>query len=342
MKRLILFSGFLILSLGCTSIIVPEYEGPITDHYDGDQFFNIDPSSDKSFWTVMKWRWSRKPVEWPKYISVAQGKKPVENVTDQIRLTFINHSTVLIQVAELNFLIDPVWSQNVGPTSWLGPDRHHLPGIAFADLPKIDFVLVSHNHYDHLDLPTLEKLRDHSNPVIFGGLGTARFLNQDEIKNGLDLDWWQTQKLYDRVAVHGTPARHWSMRSWGNRRQVLWMGYVIETPKGKIFYAGDTGWGSHFDLIYQKYGKMDVCILPIGAYLPRWFMKENHLSPDEAVQAHKLLGCKKSLGVHFGTFQQSDEYYGQPEKDLADAVKKEALREEDFRTLKPGEFWEIQ
>jgi L-ascorbate metabolism protein UlaG (beta-lactamase superfamily) len=341
LKRLLVLLLFLSLS-ACASMRVPEYRGPHSAHYDGYQFNNLEPRPDKSFWTVLTWRARRRPASWPRWIPMPPGSLPPPHVeADRVRLTFINHATVLVQTHHINLLTDPVWSRRVGPTSWLGALRHHAPGVRLEDLPPLHGVLVSHNHYDHLDLPTLVRLRAKGDPTVMAGLGNRAFLAAHNLPHSVDLDWWQSHTLHAAVHVIFVPAQHWSFRGPGNRRQTLWGGFVIRTPQAQIYYTGDTGWGEHLHLVRQRLGAMDVCLLPIGAYLPRDFMRDNHLDPEEAVLAHSVLGCTASLGIHFGTFRQGDESWDQPPKDLATALAKHQISPGSFRTLQPGEGWEI-
>jgi len=338
---MILLLGLVFFSISCSLIMVPEYHGPITDHYDGQYFYNLEPTEEKSFWDVLKWRVGGSRPAWPKAISInpAQPEKFIEG--KYVRLTFVGHASVLLQTEGLNFLIDPVWSKVIGPTNTFGVGRTHPPGIEFHNLPSIQFVAISHNHYDHLDLPTLIDLNKTFHPLFLEGLGNKAFLEQSDIENAVDLDWWQEYKVNEKIKVIATPAKHWSMRSWGNRNQTLWLSFAFQTPHHKIYFSGDTGYGKHFQMIRERLGPMDICLLPIGAYEPRWFMKGHHMNPEDTVKAHQDLGCKKTLGIHFGTFHLTDEAYGQPEEDFKNAIEAAGLSTNDLRVLKPGESWDL-
>lgn len=319
---------------------VPKYDGPASDNFDGQTFQNLEPNPDKSIFTVLKWLATKNTKDWPTDVNVKTSVPDKSVEGHNVHMTWVNHSTVLIQTEGVNILTDPVWSERVGPYSWMGPKRHHAPGIQFEDLPMIDASVVSHNHYDHMDLPTLERLQANGRSTVFAGLGNKKFLNKNGIQVVHEMDWWNSHNLTSKVKIHFVPAQHWSYRGLGGRRTTLWGGFVIETSHHKIFYAGDTGWGKHFSQIKEKLGPMDICLLPIGAYLPRDFMKSNHLNPEDSVLTHIELGCKNTLGVHYMTFKQSDEDWDQPPKDLEDAKLKH-LPNSSFRTIHPGERWTL-
>jgi L-ascorbate metabolism protein UlaG (beta-lactamase superfamily) len=253
----------------------------------------------------------------------------------------INHSTVLIQLDGLNILTDPVYSPRVGPFSWVGPRRHRDPGIPFDELPPIHAVLISHNHYDHLDLPTLGRLAERHRPRILVPLGNTALLESEGIAGGEDMDWWQSTTVGTALRVTLVPARHWSGRGLDDRFRTLWGGFVIEGSGGPVYFAGDTGWGRHFAEIRRRFGPMRLALLPIGAYQPRWFMKAAHISPAEAVRAHLTLGAGTSLAIHYGTFQLSDEGQDQPLFDLRRAVSGADMGDSQFWALQHGEARDV-
>jgi len=318
----------------------------VTDHFDGELFYNAgeDPRHGKSPWAVLRWMNTRNPKPWPKWVEQPIGGAPPARVTDRIRVTFVNHATMLIQVGGLNILTDPVWSRRIGPPSWLGiagAKRIKHAGLKFEELPPIDFVLISHNHNDHLDLPTLERLRaTRPSTRIVAGLGTSAFLKLGGVGEGEDIDWWQEIRLNDQVTLTAVPAHHWSMRWLGDRNHSLWAGFVLKTPQGAIYFAGDTAMGSFVTEIQKRIGPIRLAFLPIGGYLPRWFYHEHHIDPPQAVEMHRLLGVKTSIPMHYGTFRHSDEDYGQPVLDLRAAQKKQDVPESEFAVLKEGESWE--
>ncbi len=298
--------GISLLLLGCGNTpIQPERE-----NFDGEQFRNLVPTRQKSLWDLLRWRMARKVVgDWQDIDIPEYGGERMTFVQgDELLVTFVNHSTVLLQTAGVNILTDPIWSERCSPFQFAGPRRHHAAGIPFEDLPPIDAVVISHNHYDHMDLPSLKRLHDRDQPVFLVGLANAPLLQEAGISSGiLELDWWQSHELKPGVRIHGVPAQHWSTRTRFDINQMLWMAYVIESPGGPVFFAGDTGAGPHFDMIRERFGPMRFSLLPIGAFLPRWFMKDNHLSPTDALVAHRQLASRESMAIHFGTFELGDD-----------------------------------
>lgn len=325
-----------LMVAGCM-FSAPAYEGPVTDHFDGETFRNQDPFQRKSFADVMRWRWTSEPVPWPDRRGNEPGPPPPERVTgDRVRVTFVNHATVLVQVAGLNLLTDPVWAERVSPVSWAGPKRAIDPGIRFEHLPPIDAVVISHNHYDHLDLETLRRLAAEHAPTIFVPLGNNLLLEEEGIPGGVDLDWWESRELGDGLRMTLVPAQHWSGRGTRDRFKTLWGGYVLETPAGVIYYAGDSGYGRFFQQVRERFGPPRLAMIPIGAYEPRWFMKDSHMNPAEAVQGHLDVAAGVSLGVHFGTWQLTDEGIDDPIRDLDTALAEQDLDRDTFWVLQPG------
>jgi L-ascorbate metabolism protein UlaG (beta-lactamase superfamily) len=295
----------------------PHYRGPESDHFDGKRFHNHQ-SGWQSSGSVLKWQMTKTPLRWPEWINDEPGPAPERRVDGgRVRITFVNHATMLVQMDGVNILTDPIWSERCSPLPFAGPKRHRAPGLRFDELPPFDAVLVSHNHYDHLDLPTLRRLRS---PRVFTPLGNAALLERHGVANGVDLDWWQEQQLTDRVKVTVVPSQHFCARGISDRNATLWGGFVISGPSGHVYFAGDTGWGRHFAEVRAKFGEVRVALLPIGAYLPRWFMKPAHISPDEAVDAHRVLGAKTSIAMHFGTFALGDDGERQPVDALYAAI----------------------
>jgi len=280
---------------------------------------------------------------WPQWIESAYAEKPVERVgAEKIRYTFINHATVLIQTASLNILTDPIWSYRCSPFSWIGPRRYRNPGVRFEDLPRIDLILISHNHYDHMDLPTLRRLTNAFGSKILVGSGNQEYLERKRIRNVSEFDWWGEYNQEAGVRVTFVPAKHFSGRGFFDRNKTLWGGFVIETPAGSIFFAGDTGYHSHFDMIYKMFGPVDLSFLPIGAYKPRNFMCAVHMDPVEAVRAHQDLKSRQSVGIHFGTFRLSFEGIDEPEADLVQARLQAGLSPESFQVPAFGSRSEVE
>ena len=227
-----------------------------------------------------------------------------------LRASYVGHATVLIQTGGLNFLTDPVWSERCSPFSWVGPKRKNAPGVEFDDLPPIDVVLLSHNHYDHFDIETLKKLRQRHDPLIITPLGNDPILKKHDphfrIATG---DWGDTIELGRDTSVTFEPMHHWSARGMRDRRNALWAAFVVQGPGGNIYHIGDTGFhgGQNYRAAREKYGGFRFAILPFGAFEPRDFMQHQHQNPDEAVQGHLLCGAQCTLGHHWGTFQLTNE-----------------------------------
>jgi L-ascorbate metabolism protein UlaG (beta-lactamase superfamily) len=242
---------------------------------------------------------------------------------------------VLIQTSGCNILTDPIWSERASPVSFLGPKRHRAPGVAFDDLPRIDAVLISHNHYDHLDVPTLQRLLDRHAPAIFCPLGVTRLLRKIGFQTIVELDWWQAQG-WRNMHVHCVPARHFSARTPFDRNRTLWCGWVLETAGGNIFFAGDTGFGDHFEAIRENFAPMRLSLLPIGAYKPEWFMAPVHMSPEQAVEAQQILRSGTAIAIHFGTFALADDGQTEPVDRLKGALER-ANQPDLIWVLKEGE-----
>lgn len=322
------------------------YSGPPSDHFDGTLFFNPDGQMPGRFTDLLKWQLSGERSKWPAANpSPFEPTEPAARIdSGGLRLTMVGHSTLLIQTAGLNILTDPVWSPRVSPLSFAGPKRVNAPGIAFSRLPPIDLVLVSHNHYDHLDLATLKRLKAKHDPLVLTPLGNDAII--DSAVPGMRTtahDWGERVEITKDIAVHVEPVHHWSARGARDRRMALWAGFVVETPAGKIYFAGDTGFhgGANYRLMAEKHGGFRLAILPIGAYEPRWFMAPQHQNPEEAVQGMQLCNAAHAAGCHWGTFHLTDEPIDEPVQKLAEALKAKGVPQERFRALRPGEIWDV-
>ncbi len=313
----------LLFATACSS--APRCSGPVTDHFDGQTFRNLGPYDQPSGRDFVRWQLSGRGKPWPGWVERLPDPSPPSRVESGLRITMINHATTLVQMDGVNLVTDPVWSDGVGPVPWLGPRRHKAVGVAFDALPTVHVVLISHDHYDHLDLPTLRRLAARDRPVIFAGLGTAALLAHDGIPGAVDLDWWQTSTAIPGLAITFAPAQHWSQRSLDDRDTVLWGSFFVKGRESSVFYAGDTGWGPHFAAVRRRLGAPTAAILPIGAYEPRWFMRNQHIDPAEAVKAHLVLGAGLSVGVHWGTFDLSDEAIGAPARAFRRAARRAGL-----------------
>lgn len=313
---------------------------PMTDHYDGDRFFNVGLDTDKSLWDVLKWTASRPSGNYPKWIE-NKSKPQIPSRLDEgkVAATWVNHASFLLQTKNFNFLTDPLWSERTSPVSFAGPKRFRNPGIKLEELPQIHFVVVSHNHYDHMDLATLTELNKKFKPVFIVPLGNAQYFEDMEGAQVVELDWWQSHSVTregSTAKITLVPAQHWSSRSLTDRRKALWGGYVVEANSKKVFFSGDSGYSKNlFSKIGETWNGIDLALLPLGAYEPRWFMKEQHMNPEESVQVHLDIKSKMSVAMHYGAFQLSDELFEQPEQDLIAAKKKLAV--DNFITLDVGE-----
>lgn len=320
------------------------YRGPASDNFDGRRFHNLEPKPHKDLRAFLRWQLGREQqADWVDQPGPAVPPEvPTRVEGDELRITYINHATLLIQHRGLNILTDPVWSQRVSPFSFVGPRRHHPPGLELDQLPPIDLILVSHNHYDHLDLESLRGLAERF-PLarVVSGLGNAMLIRESGFKNVVELDWWQELPLDSGLKLHSVPVQHWSARIRSDTNETLWMGFVIESPDGPFLFPGDTGLGPEFRLIRERFGPMRFAALPIGAYAPRWFMRDNHMNPDDAVQAHLQLESAHSLAIHFGTFNLTDEGQFAPPRDLARALADWQVDADDFRVPTPGYQWLI-
>lgn len=303
----------------------------------GKRFMNQAPVVHAAPRDLIAWLRTRERGHWPDFVEIPERPRPRARVTGgAIEATFINHSTVLLQFDGLNVLTDPVFSRACGPFGTIGPRRHHAPGLPIDALPPIDVVLISHDHYDHLDAPTAKRLaRDHR-PRFLVPLGNARRLARWGVSRVDELDWWQTVEHEGRSFTF-VPAQHFSGRSLHDRDFTLWGGFVARAEAGPIYFAGDTGMGPHFAQIRERFGPMRLSLLPIGAYLPRWFMSRVHVDPHDAVEAHLLLESERSLGIHFGTFRLADDGRDQPVADLGRACQARGVAEGAFVALEPGE-----
>jgi len=247
----------------------------------------------------------------------------------------VNQSTVLLQQQGSNILTDPIWSARASPLSWVGPRRRRKPGVSLEDLPPLDAVLISHNHYDHLDLPTLRRLASRGDSPFIVPAGVGRLLRSKNIGPAHELDWGESLAL-PGFTIHSVPALHSSSRRIFDHNMTLWCGYVIECQERLVYFAGDTAFGPHFSEIRQEFGSPHLALLPIGAYEPRWFMSRLHMSPDEALRAHEILAARTSVAIHHGTFQLGDDGIDTPRKQLMACAPQET-----FLILHNGQSAEI-
>jgi L-ascorbate metabolism protein UlaG (beta-lactamase superfamily) len=317
------------------------YRGPVTDHFDGERFFNTGGEPPRGFGAFLDWQFSGKAKPWPAaYPSPYQDRPPAHPHGD-LRVTLVGHATFLIQIAGANILTDPIWSERASPVPFAGPRRYNAPGIPFESLPPIDLVLVSHNHYDHMDLPTLRRLWQRDRPRIVAPLGNDAIVRAyDPAIPVTALDWGQALAV-GGLRITAEPAHHWSARATNDRNHALWASFVIRGGGRAVYFAGDTGFGGgrHFRHIASRHRGIDLALLPIGAYEPRWFMAPQHMNPADAVEALRILGARAALGYHWGTFRLTDEAVDDPPRDLARALAERGIPERRFLAMRPGQVW---
>jgi L-ascorbate metabolism protein UlaG (beta-lactamase superfamily) len=308
---------------------------PISDHFDGQRFFNPTGANGQPFWRLPR-LFLTKRAPWPRRVPVQPHRPPQPSGPDEVIVTSIGHATFLIQTGAGNLLTDPMYSERASPWRFAGPRRVAAPGVEFNDLPPIELVLLSHNHYDHCDLPTLRALERRFRPRLITPLGNRRLLQSAGAQRIEELDWWQ-QAAPASPHITLAPAQHFSARGPLDRNRALWGGFIIETGRHRIYFAGDSGYADHFKEIRERFAPIDLALLPIGAYEPRWFMKDVHMNPAEAVQAHLDLDASRSIGMHFGTFQLTTEGISDPVKELEKALRAEEIPSSWFQVLDFGE-----
>jgi L-ascorbate metabolism protein UlaG (beta-lactamase superfamily) len=325
------------------------YNGPVSDHFDGERFFDANGLPPRSRRDLLRWRFGRQSrksrAKWPVWAPSPFTDHPPARVEGPAwRISYVGHASFLIQTAGLNLLLDPVWSQRASPFRFIGPKRVNEPGIAFADLPPIDAVLVTHGHYDHLDVTTLSRLAAAHRARVITPLGNDTIMrNHDPAIAAEAYDWGDRVDIGSGVAAMIVPTRHWSARSLSDRNMSLWASFVIETPGGCIYFVGDSAYGDgrSFREARERYGPFKLALLPIGAYEPRWFMQDQHMNPAESVQAFIDCGAEFALGHHYGTFQLTDEAIDAPIIALAEALKAAGISPERFRVMEPGEVLQL-
>lgn len=306
------------------ALSAPAWKGPVTDHFDGKTFSTPGVTdTHASFANFLKWQASRDRGPWRSSHDEPLGQPPPREVgAGQMRVTFIGHATTLIQLDGVNVLTDPIYSDRASPVTFAGPKRVRPPGIRFEELPRIDAVVVSHNHNDHLDLPTLRRINAAwPRARILVGLGNKAFLESKHIENVSEFDWWQSTEVRG-VRVVSVPSQHFSNRGLLDTNATLWCGWALEGRGGRAYFAGDTGYGPHFKAAAERLGPFRLAVLPIGAYRPEWFMGPIHMAPVEAVQAALDLRATLALPMHYGTFQLTDDGETEPLEALARALAK--------------------
>ena len=320
------------------------YYDPQKPHHTPEGFQNTNPEArpGRGFW---RWQWERKTRGLPKPPAsshrdwrVAPDLALVQSPAGNPSVTWIGHATLLLRMGGINVLTDPQFSERASPVSFAGPRRYHAPAVALADLPKIDAVVISHNHYDHLDVASVKALHARFGDALpfYVPLGLKAWFAELGISNVVELDWWDEAELHD-VRFTLTPAQHWSARSPFDRNRTLWGGWAIRAPEAKVFFAGDTGYSDDFKEIGTRLGPFDFAAIPIGAYAPQWFMGPQHVDPAQALLIHRDVGARQSLGIHWGVFELADDPLDEAPQRLAAARETAGVSEEEFFVLKIGE-----
>jgi len=304
--RLAIIAGAVLMA-ACTAAVLPYYRGPRTDHFDGRHFFNEEPFEEQQPSELARWQLDRHRGKWPDSAAIPAPAPPARVGGGALRVTMVNHATVLLQMDSLNILTDPVWSARVGLEGQFGVRRHRPPGIPFDSLPRIDIVLISHDHYDHMDPPSLRRLQQRYHPRIITGLGNPGYLATQGVQGAEQLDWWQSASLARGVRLTAVPARHWSGRTLSDRYERLWEGFVIEGAHDTVYFAGDTGWGRMYRELHARWSRFTLALLPVAPFRPRWYMARKHLSPDDAVRVAIETRSAMVIPIHWGTFELGDD-----------------------------------
>lgn len=314
----------------------------VSDHFDGIRFFDPELNSNKNFLDFLKWRLTSKSSNWPDKIINNQLDIPPSRVMGHdLRVSYVGHVTFLLQTNGINILTDPVWSDRASPVSFAGPKRVKDPGIKFENLPPIDVVWVSHNHYDHLDLATLDMLWEKHKPRIITPLGNDKIIRKHNSQIEVEVyDWKEKVVINDHINFHIEPMQHWSARGLFDKNKALWAALNIETKSGNIYFVGDSGYGEgrYFKRAKEKFGKFRLALLPMGAYEPRWFMKYAHMNPEDMIRAHIDLGKPFTIPSHYDVFKLTDEPMGESLINLEKA-KKDLSIGEMVKPLEVGQHY---
>jgi L-ascorbate metabolism protein UlaG (beta-lactamase superfamily) len=304
---------------------------PPSDHFNGKTFFNPGEESDRGVLDLIRWKLTSRAEPWPERVEVAPRPLPPAPACAGVAATWVGQSTVVLRSASATILTDPIFSDRAAPVSWAGPRRVAPPGVDFAAIPRVDAVLLSHDHFDHCDLPTLRRLARRDDPLVIAPLGHRPLLAGSGLRRIVELDWWQTHECAPGLEATLVPALHWSRRRPFGANRSLWGGFMLRAGGRLVYFAGDSGYRERlFVEIGRRCGAPDLALLPIGAYEPRWFMRAAHMNPSEAVRAHRDVGARRSIAIHWGTFHLTDEGYGEPVRALEAARELAGLKADDF------------
>ena len=342
MRRVYLLLLFVLFIGSCTNR--NPYFNPGKSHHTESGFQNVYKNFDKSPGDI--WRWKKegweKDIKGPEDYSFPLLKPDIEalhRVSTRPRVTWVGHATLLVQWQGKNILTDPHFTERASPVSWAGPKRAVPPALTVRELPPIDVIVISHDHYDSLDTESVRQLsKFHPQAKFFVPLGVGRWLVGKGVPEAQveEMDWWD-ERMYKGLTVTATPVQHWCRRSPWDTNENLWAGWAVKDDNFNFFFVGDSGYAPHFKEIGKRLGPFDLAAIPIGAYEPRWFMSFAHLDPGESVRVHKDLGAKRSVAIHWGTFVLTDEPLDEPPKELAKHLEKTQLTSEEFFILKHGE-----
>ncbi|MFC1815788.1 MBL fold metallo-hydrolase [Thermodesulfobacteriota bacterium] len=338
--KLFVFCFITIFSTACAA----QMPYSAKSHHTKNGFRNLNVSERHGFLDFLKWRWQRR---WKKRPDAGTYHFPLANNDpaflksniNKTTLTWIGHATLLLQLEGKNILTDPLFSQRAAPVQWAGPRRVVAPGLSLKNLPPIDIVVISHDHYDALDKQSIVRLHQKSggaNTIFYVPLGLKNWFTRLGISSVVELDWWE-QRQEKNLRITAVPVQHWSKRSLFSRNKTLWAGWIIQSDTFRFFFCGDSGYTALFKEIGAKLGPFDLSALPIGAYEPRWFMRRHHITPEEALQVHLDLQSKKSVGIHWGTLMLTDEPLDEPPRRLKNALKEKGNPIIDFTVLQHGE-----
>ncbi len=343
-SRLLTFIFIILMIQNCTA----QSKDSKPKHHQGNRFVNLYPFREPGFTDLIKWSWESRNKEIPPAESyhfplASNDPEFLKRNRTENTVTWIGHSTLLVQVNGINILTDPHFSERASLFQWTGPKRAVPPGIPLEDLPDLDLVLISHNHYDHLDRNSISRLKHRqakNKPVYAVPLRLKKWFVDMGVENVVELDWWQTKDT-GKYELTSVPMQHWSKRNLLGSNETLWTGWVIKVGDFKFFFLGDTGYVPLFKEIGERLGPFDLCAVPIGAYQPRWLMKNQHISPKESLLIHQDVRCKLSIGIHWGTFILTDEPLDEPPRAIADLKPKMGIAEKEFIVLQHGETMKI-